>query len=373
MSPPNYSNLKSQIYLVLRQLDYSKMTKKLYLCLLTLLFTALSLNLRAQDYPNKKTIQVYVSKLEESSNLLNKFIKENKGIISNSNYSTARYECEFFINLNLLPSVDSLANKMGYITQNTFRAENYLQRIKEIESKIEKKRSENEIYKKQLKDTLLLPIENRNSQNTFNKISNNIIAISNFEVEINQYKQNAYDSSCWVNITLNDELSTPNNSKVSFVNMPGLEYGLLKTENPIAGTSAFLYQGASVKYMFTRGKSYFNLGVYKAIENNKSDTSLINELFIINFGQDFYPKNFGRGKRKFLNLYTGYQLGGFITNQNNNKNSQFIPNANLSIGLELFKNKYILVDNKVSYFLPLNELNRNMRGILYQASFNFVF
>ena len=125
--------------------------------------------------------------------------------------------------------------------------------------------------------------------------------------------------------------------------------------------------------MFTRGKSYFNLGVYRAIDNNTADTSLINELFMMNFGQDFYPRNFGRGKRRFLNLYTGYQIGGFISNQNNNKNSVFIPNANLSFGVELIKTKHILVDNKVSYFLPLNELNRNMRGILYQASFNFVF
>ena len=241
------------------------------------------------------------------------------------------------------------------------------------ENKIEKLQSENKIYQKQLKDSLLLPIDIRNTQTIYNKISNNIVNISNLEIEVNQYKQNVNDSTCWVNITINDELSTPNNSRVSFVNMPGLEYGLLKTENPVEGTSASMYQGLSVKYMFTRGKSYFNLGVYKALENNKSDTSLINELFLINFGQDFYPKNFGRGKRKFLNLYTGYQIGGFITNQNNNKNSEFIPNANLSIGLELFKNKYILIDNKVSYFLPLNELNRNMRGILYQASFNFVF
>jgi hypothetical protein len=178
---------------------------------------------------------------------------------------------------------------------------------------------------------------------------------------------------CKVRFTINDEMSTPNNSRVSFVNMPGIEYGFLKIENPTAGISAKSYQGATIKYMFTRGKSYFNLGVYRAIDNNTADTSLINELFMMNFGQDFYPRNFGRGKRRFLNLYTGYQIGGFISNQNNNKNSVFIPNANLSFGVELIKTKHILVDNKVSYFLPLNELNRNMRGILYQASFNFVF
>ncbi len=357
----------------MRLLHYYTMLKMQRALFIIILFTLFTTKLYCQEYQSKKNIQVYVSKLDESTSKINDFIKINNGIITNSNYSTAVYECEFLINMSVLPRIDSLANKMGYITLNTFKAENYHQRIKTLENKIEKLQSENKIYQKQLKDSLLLPIDIRNTQTIYNKISNNIVNISNLEIEVNQYKQNVNDSTCWVNITINDELSTPNNSRVSFVNMPGLEYGLLKTENPVEGTSASMYQGLSVKYMFTRGKSYFNLGVYKALENNKSDTSLINELFLINFGQDFYPKNFGRGKRKFLNLYTGYQIGGFITNQNNNKNSEFIPNANLSIGLELFKNKYILIDNKVSYFLPLNELNRNMRGILYQASFNFVF
>ncbi|OYU94516.1 MAG: hypothetical protein CFE21_16045 [Bacteroidetes bacterium B1(2017)] len=340
---------------------------------LTFIFS-LSANTWAQEAPNRKTIQVYVSKLEESSAKLNQFIKQNQGIVSNTDYSTAKYYCEFFIPLNYLQSIDSLADKIGYITQNTFNTENYNQKIKERENKIEQLKFENEIYTKQLKDTaLILPYSGRNSQNTYSKISNNLLSIASLEVEANQFRQNANDSLCLVRFTINDELSTPNNSRVSFVNMPGLEYGILKTENPTFGTSSNLYQSVSVKYMFTRGKSYFNLGVYKALDNNITDTSRINEMFLINFGQDFYPRNFGRGKRKYLNLYTGYQIGGFITNQNNNKNSQFVPNANLSMGLELLKTKHVLIDNKVSYFLPLNELNRDMRGILYQASFNFVF
>ncbi|MDZ4666498.1 MAG: hypothetical protein SGJ00_01320 [bacterium] len=346
----------------------SPITKSLALIFLVgIIFTA-----KAQEAPSNKTIQVYVSKLDESSSKLNLFIKRNKALISNTDYSTTRYYCEFFIDLNLLSSVDSLANKLGYITQNTFNTENIQQKVKERENKIEKLKFENKIYTNQLKDTLL-PNSNRNTESIYNKISHNLSTIANLEVEVNQYNKNVYDSLCSVKFTINDELSTPNNSRVSFVNMPGIEYGLLKIENPTTGISSSLYQGLSVKYMFTRGKSYFNLGVYKVLENNLSDTSLINELFLINFGQDFYPRNFGRGKRKYLNLYTGYQVGGFITNQNNNKNSVFVPNVNLSIGIEFLKTKNILIDNKVSYFLPLNEMNRNLRGILYQASFNFVF
>lgn len=43
-----------------------------------------------------------------------------------------------------------------------------------------------------------------------------------------------------------------------------------------------------------------------------------------------------------------------------------------SIGLELLKNKYILIDTKVYYFVPLGSY-RNLRGLSYHLSFNIVF
>lgn len=337
---------------------------------LILLFTLYSFVTVAQDRPSNKTIQVYVTKLQNSTDVLADFIATRKGVVYQTDLSTNRYYTEFLISTSDLRSLDSLANKMGYVTQNVFNTENYQEKINNLEKRIDGLKYENSIYARQLADSV---VTGARVEDLKRKISSNLQTIASLEVNINQLQQNAGDQMCKVRLTINDEMSTPNNSRVSFVNMPGIEYGFLKIENPAIGVSAKAYQGATIKYMFTRGKSYFNLGVYRAIGNNTADTSLINELFMINFGQDFYPRNFGRGKRRFLNLYTGYQIGGFISNQNNNKNSVFIPNANLSFGVELIKTKHILVDNKVSYFLPLNELNRNMRGILYQASFNFVF
>lgn len=337
---------------------------------LILLFTLYSFVTVAQDRPSNKTIQVYVTKLQNSTDVLADFIATRKGVVYQTDLSTNRYYTEFLISTSDLRSLDSLANKMGYVIQNVFNTENYQEKINNLEKRIDGLKYENSIYARQLADSV---VTGARVEDLKRKISSNLQTIASLEVNINQLQQNAGDQMCKVRFTINDEMSTPNNSRVSFVNMPGIEYGFLKIENPAIGVSAKAYQGATIKYMFTRGKSYFNLGVYRAIDNNTADTSLINELFMINFGQDFYPRNFGRGKRRFLNLYTGYQIGGFISNQNNNKNSVFIPNANLSFGVELIKTKHILVDNKVSYFLPLNELNRNMRGILYQASFNFVF
>lgn len=99
----------------------------------------------------------------------------------------------------------------------------------------------------------------------------------------------------------------------------------------------------------------------------------LSELFLINFGQDFYPKHFGRGKRKFLNLYTGYQIGLMIPHRNNDQITSAIWDIDLSMGLELIKTRNILIDTKANYFLPLSNTNYNLRGFLYAASFNFVF
>lgn len=70
----------------------SPITKSLALIFLVgIIFAA-----KAQEAPSNKTIQVYVSKLDESSSKLNLFIKQNKALISNTDYSTTRYYCEFF-------------------------------------------------------------------------------------------------------------------------------------------------------------------------------------------------------------------------------------------------------------------------------------
>jgi hypothetical protein len=176
-------------------------------------------------------------------------------------------------------------------------------------------------------------------------------------------------------LRLYDEISFPTaNRRVSFVNMPGVEVGYLRVSNPKPGLTATAYQGYSVKYLVTKGKSYFNLGIYKPVnpQAEPADSAFINEMAVINFGQDFYPRNFGRGKRRFFNLYTSYQVGGFIANRQG-AHSQFIPNLNLGMGVELVKTKHILLDIKGSYFVPLHGDSRNMRGVLGQGAFNFVF
>jgi hypothetical protein len=154
----------------------------------------------------------------------------------------------------------------------------------------------------------------------------------------------------------------------SWINMPGFEYSFLFTEQPKSGVSTGTMAGYSLKYMFNYRKSYLLLGLYKS-SSAQLDTE-INEIYTFALGQDFYSRKLGRGKRKFLNLYTSFNLGVMMASSETTKyNSWF---ANPFLGLEIFKTKHFLLDNKVGYFLPFAN-NRDQRGLLYNISFNFVF
>ena len=49
-----------------------------------------------------------------------------------------------------------------------------------------------------------------------------------------------------------------------------------------------------------------------------------------------------------------------------------MPNLNLGLGLEILNTRHVLFDAKASYFVPLNDRSRDLRGLLGQAAFNFV-
>jgi hypothetical protein len=324
------------------------------------------------DYQSAtKNITLYTANFSNGLNQINAFLTKIKAKVNSSNKTEVNYTVNFNMSLNYINSLDSLVEKMGYVTNNSFNVKNLSTDINNQKRQLKQAESNIKDLEEELKQPNLSAAELTNIRNQIRTLKQQV---KNYKNRINELVyQSGNKNICTVTLNLKDEASTPNNSKVNFVNMPGFEYNLLFIENPKFGVSASTYQGYNVKYMFTRGKSYFNLGVYKALNNNLADSTVYSDLFMLQFGQDFYPKHFGRGKRKYLNLYTGYQLGGFVATQNNDKSSGFIPNANISLGVELYKSKYILIDNKASYFLPLNELNRNMRGINYGFSVNFVF
>jgi hypothetical protein len=125
-----------------------------------------------------------------------------------------------------------------------------------------------------------------------------------------------------------------------------------------------------LKYLFTKGKSYASVGAYKSLKSPSDTSRFYSELFVINFGQDFYSRHLGRGNKKMGNLYSGYTLGYMIATNDSRKSD--ILYLSPSVGLELFKNKYLLWDVKANYMIPFT-YNRNLRGIAFNTSLNFVF
>lgn len=193
--------------------------------------------------------------------------------------------------------------------------------------------------------------------------------IREYESEIRELDSKM--GSVWIDITLMRELTTPNETqKVKFVNMPGFEYSVFMPENPKAGISATCYNGYMLKYLFTRGKSYVTVGAFKAVDVPSTDLQMYSDLFNFSFGQDFYSRHLGRGGRKFLNLYSGYNVGYLAcTGAESTLHNFYVSPA---IGIELFKNNFMLFDTKVNYILPFVK-NLNMRGLQFAASLNFVF
>jgi hypothetical protein len=152
--------------------------------------------------------------------------------------------------------------------------------------------------------------------------------------------------------------------------MPGVEYSYFQIEEPQDTLSSPYYQGVFLKYVFTKGKSFATLGAYKTTDKLDTDTMHYSEMFIFGFGQDFYSRHLGRGSKKFFNLYSGYTIGGMLAS--NDKRKETFGYIAPAVGLEIFKNKYVLIDTKVNYMVPFKN-TRNMRGLAFNVSFNFVF
>jgi len=192
------------------------------------------------------------------------------------------------------------------------------------------------------------------------------IRIGKYEEEIKKIEMKL--NTILLTVTLKREMTTPRgNHRVRFVNMPGVEYSYLKPENPKPGFSAESYRGYNLKYVFTEGKSHLTVGVFKA-DGIKADSSTYSDIFNFSFGQDFYSRHFGRGCRQFFNVYSGYNIGFLAYNSEKKtlKNIYISP----SVGVEIYKNNWMLLETNVNYMLPFSH-NYELRGLQVAVSLNF--
>jgi hypothetical protein len=321
------------------------------------------------------TTVIYAKDIDKSKALLKKLVDSTRSETisyhegSDYNYEGKKISATIWCNKTSYGIIDNSLSRLGRIDDKELSTINNIEQLKSIEAEIKFNKEQKNSFQQEL-DRL-----DKNSQN-YTNYWNEIRAKEKviFELEKQSMNIKSKSNQYVFSITVLEDIGTPqqnNKWKVQYVNMPGLEYNYLRMDNPQSGISASVYQGAGVKYLFTRGKSFITFNVLKNA-STVSDSSTFKELFTYGFGQDFYPHHFGGGRRKFLNLYTGYNIGGvFATSSSSSKSFPYITP---SVGLELYKNKYILLDTKVGYFVPIDKnTNFHLRGIASSISFNFVF
>ncbi len=312
---------------------------------------------------NLKTT-IYTSFMQTASMKMKEILSNTSIQIISQSESTTKLYYEFYINEEGFKQMDSLLPKIGYISEKNITTTNNNDRISKINLEIEYLQKKKEAYDKEIQS---MTEKNDRYFNYWNEIRTIEKDIFDLKTELSSFEK---DKKYAVTLSIYDEMHDYTDTKVSWVNMPGVAFDFLVIESPKSSISAKQYMGYGIKYLFTRGKSYANIGALKEYSSEIPDTTRFKELFYIGFGQDYYSKHFGRGKNKWMNLYTGYNVGGFFATGDTKKKS--IIYLTPYLGVELFKNQYILIDNRVGYFVPFAE-NRNLRGISYSFSFNFVF
>lgn len=326
------------------------------------------------------TIKVYPMNFDKSIEAIENYIDENSQFVESKvkNFESTKYH------LTLTQSqYTELKNKLDEFRCKTYFSEEHSENMTK---EITKLKTEINDHKAQIAkiNAEIVELQSLAKSSDTNKTSQEEIeeSIKINRSDIQSIKDDITNTERTINACHNKigivnldldivrEITTSKSSKVRFVNMPGFEYSYLLIDNPANGISADSYSGYMLKYLFTRGKSYLSVGVFKANDVAKTDTTTYTDIFNFSFGQDFYSRHLGRGSRHFLNLYSGYNIGflNYTGETTSQKNLYISP----SVGIELFKNNFLLWDVKASYFLPY-EQNLNLRGWQFATSINVVF
>lgn len=335
--------------------------------LLLVLFVFLTANIFAQPNNMKTTtidVVIYTSSYETSQEKLENFITENQIKVLNQKSSVERFETEFYTTKEVFDKLNEFLPALGYISTKDIGTTNNVNEFEKFKLEIKYLKQQKEAYETELKT---MDEKDDRYYQYWEKVREIEHKIFEKKTKLGSYTQNL---EYYVELTIYDETVDLTKDRISWVNMPGASFDMLFIETPVTSLSATEYWGYSLRYMFTKGKSYITLGALKDRTGDPSNPDRFSELFVFGIGQDFYTRHFGRGKNRFFNLYTGYNIGGMFATGETRRST--LPYGKLFLGVEIFKNKYILLDNKVGYLVPFKH-NRNLRGITYNACFNFVF
>lgn len=333
-----------------------------------ILFLLLSLNptFSQQNYPvtRSTTTSVSVVDISKANTELSQFITANQLIPVRFEIDNSRINVLLRLDSAQYNALSLMIPKWGYIFNENTESNYYAEDIKPLDKEIELLEKEKHQY-----EQLTARLDSGAQERYFNYWEKIISLDRQITTKIIEKEEIIAEKAFFsYQIYISEESGPDDFYDDSWVNMPGIEYSLLQIEQPLQGETPETMTGINLKYLFNTRKSYGILGLYKSSESDTA--SEIDDMYIFALGQDFYSKRMGRGQRQFFNLYTSFNAGVYIATSQTQKVSSWFVNPFL--GLEVFKNKYFLLDNKVGYFLPFKN-NRTQRGLLYNVSFNFVF
>lgn len=351
------------------------MKTKFTLSFIGLLITSLSLVAQeAQKQYVSETVHFEITSgnVQNSKKILLESIDTTLVVVKTYNESNAAKGVQIYITLNTnkagYEKLEKIIPQLGFLENKKLGSVNNSEEIQGIELEISFLKSKKTAYEAELEK-----FKGEDYKGYWQEVRRIEQSIFDLEKLKTTLKNQVYFYI--VDISLFEDIGTPQTSNnfgdVQFVNMPGVSATQLIIENPLNNISSKTYQGYEVKYLFTRGKSYLTFGSMKAqnVPAIHSD-SLFTDLFHYGFGQDFYPRHLGKGRRKFLNLYSGYRIGGTFASAK--KLSQHYFYATPHLGIEIIKTKYLLLDLDTGYYIPFYQ-NNNLRGLQTNLSFNFLF
>ena len=338
--------------------------KKLVLAFSTLLFTLVGFAQKTYKITSVNQ-DVRTTDFYNAIQKVNAFVAQNQITIEGLQQTNSDYTLDITIVPSLYPAYTEMANTLGIFISNNLTTQDRTPRVNQLKSDIEYTNERIDLQKANLAKMDQTTDVYRTA---WNELKNYEANLRNYQTELASIT--AYENYYDIHLSIEDETYTPQTSSVTWVNMPGFEYSYLKIEEPQDTLTSPYYQGYMLKYVFTKGKSFINLGAYKTTTPASPDTLHYSEFFVFGFGQDFYSRHLGRGVNKFFNLYSSYTIGGMLAS--NDKRKETYAYIAPGIGVEIFKNKYVLIDSKVNYLVPFRD-TRHTRGLSFNLAFNFVF
>ncbi|WP_028975216.1 hypothetical protein [Spirochaeta cellobiosiphila] len=316
------------------------------------------------------TVHMIVDDIQQANKELNKIIDTyvitvNSSDIDNTS-KQSRYE--LFSNEENFDLTIQAIEQLGITDLKIIESNNFKDSIDDIHFELDYLQSQKEVYSSEL------PKQNNNANNykdLFDKEREIDKEIYEKQKSIRSMTDKVGVSVIQVQLAEKSiQDLTSDNAFGNFINMPGAETNFFHLENSSEDLVTDYY-GGSLRYMFTKGRAYLVIGVLKPYEK-KSGDNVINDIVTYCYGKDFYPRYLGRGQRTFFNPFSGFEIGGMIFTSD--EDIEHIFTFEPHVGLELFKNRFIIADVRVGYLFPLDQdYIKSRRGFTQNMSLNFVF